>query len=396
MFVNIGMPSTSFNVYQPYIVEVIGDMGASCVLAARTLASLAVMLVVDRFYQLLDVRRGVGVSCFLTVAGFVVFSQASTLFVFLVGAVLAGCGYGLGGMVAMTLLTSRWYKSGIGEAVGIATVGSGVAAIVLPFICARLIEGVSLSCAFIIEAAIGAAVAVAVIALTRNRPSDMGLEPYDADAHAPARGTRRAKGAGKARIPVTEREVLPVAVRWAVYAAMAFVGAICTGGAVYLSVLMTSNGIDTMFAATMLSLLGVCLTVSKFIMGEMFDHIGTKNGSLLAFVIVGIGVASACLVGTGSPVFAAIAAICMGLGMPIGSVGLSVWSLELSDAKTGTKFIKNCNIGYAVGSFVMNTAPGFIKNLTGTYVTSYVIVFIGVVAAAIILVGAYARYRKGF
>ena len=395
LFVNLGMPSTSFSVYQPYIVGLIGDVNASFVLSVRTLCSLLVMLFVDRYYALLDVRRGVGIASALTVVGFAIFSFAQTAPVFFIGAAFAGFGYGLGGMVAMTLLISRWYKSGLGEAVGIATVGSGVAAIVLPFIASRLIEGVSLSAAFIVEAAIGAVVTVAIIALTRNRPSDLGLEPCDPAAAAGA--SESEKPAGKKpgrRAPRIDRAPLPRFARLLFYFAMAIVGAICTGGAVYFSVLMTTNGIDAIFAATMISLFGICLTVSKFVMGEMFDRIGTGKGSLIAFVVVVVGEVCACSMGLGVYGIAVAMVILLGFGMAIGSVGLSVWSLEMSDAHTGTKFIKNCNVGYAIGSFIMNTIPGPIKNITGTYVTSYEILLVLSIVAGIIVVGMYKRYRS--
>ena len=38
LFVNVGMPSTSFSVYQPYLVQLVGDSGGALVLSVRTLA----------------------------------------------------------------------------------------------------------------------------------------------------------------------------------------------------------------------------------------------------------------------------------------------------------------------------------------------------------------------
>ena len=107
LFVNMGFASTSFGVYQPYIVEVVGNTAGSVVLACRTLTSLVCMLLVNRYYTRLDCRRGVLVATLLTAVGFGIFSQARSTVLFCLGAVFTGAGYGLGGMVCMTTLVGR-------------------------------------------------------------------------------------------------------------------------------------------------------------------------------------------------------------------------------------------------------------------------------------------------
>ncbi len=52
---NIGFPSTSFNVYMPYVVGEVGDVGGSLVLALRTLASMGAVIVVDRYSTRRDI-----------------------------------------------------------------------------------------------------------------------------------------------------------------------------------------------------------------------------------------------------------------------------------------------------------------------------------------------------
>ena len=85
--VNIGFTSTSFNVYQPYIVAVdgIGDTGGSLILAFRTLISLLCMLAVAKWYRLLDCRLGVFLASCLTAIGFFFYSLADHFFMFCLG-----------------------------------------------------------------------------------------------------------------------------------------------------------------------------------------------------------------------------------------------------------------------------------------------------------------------
>ena len=56
LFVNIGLPSTSFAVYQPSIVALVGDAAGSTILAVRILVSVLAITVVDRYYDMLDTR----------------------------------------------------------------------------------------------------------------------------------------------------------------------------------------------------------------------------------------------------------------------------------------------------------------------------------------------------
>ncbi len=87
LFVNIGMPSTSFSVYQPYLVALpdIGDSGGSLILSVRTLVTLLAMFVVNRYYNRLDCRLAVTLGCALTAAGFYLYSFATSMPVFLAG-----------------------------------------------------------------------------------------------------------------------------------------------------------------------------------------------------------------------------------------------------------------------------------------------------------------------
>lgn len=383
LFVNIGFPSTSFNVYQPYLIaqDAVGDLGASAILAVRTLVSLCAMFFVDRYYSNLDARRGVALACAMTAAGFGLYAVGGSMPVYLLGAVLSGMGYGFGGMVAMTILTNRWYRKGIGTAMGVASVGSGVASILVPLAAVQVIHAQSLHAAFALEAGVALALGALVLLLLRNRPSDLGIELEDPALEG---GTGR---------PVRAPYRLSPAWRVLFMAALVAVGAVAVGGGTYLSVLFTSSGIDAVFAATLLSVMGICLTIAKFVTGRLFDAIGTRRGSALMFGVLTVGLALCIVSSGGSPVIAAIAAALLGAGISLGTVGISMWSLELTDGGSTTRFVKRCQIAYALGGFLMNSIPGPLKTITGTYVSSYAIMCAITVYAGIVVVAIY-RARK--
>ena len=382
LFVNVGFSSTAFAVHQPYIVamEGIGDTGGSLILSVRTLVTLLATIVVDRYFLKFDVRLGVLLATLMTATGFVIYSFATNLPVFFCGAVLLGFGYSFGGLVAMTILANRWYAEDVGSAVGFATMGSGAASIVMPLLVVWVIEAYSLSTAFFMEGCIAAAIGVIVFALLRNRPSDKGLEP-----HVGKPGRKRRRQRRKTR-------PAPAGERFALMAAMVFVGAYCCGAITYLSVLATSSGFDPVLAATFVSVAGVALTVSKFGTGELFDILGAPGATMVVTAVGAAGFVLCCFAGLGSAPLMIVASILAGAGLSLGSVGISVWSLDLSDEANRAREIKNFQVAYSVGGFIANTLPGIVKDLVGTYVVSYAGMLVLLVLAAIIVVRYYRTY----
>ena len=383
VFVNLGLASTSFSAYQPYIVAMdgIGDTGGSLILSARTFTSLISMFFVDRYYALLDVRRGVFLMSVSVCCGFLVFSVATSLPLFMVGAVLLGLGYGLGGAVALTFLANRWFKTGVGSAVGIGAMGSGVAAILMPLLVVRIIEAFSLSVAFIVEATLALAIGLVVFALIRNRPSDMGLNPFESKSAAKKAQSNHISA------PVSRIE------RVFVMIAMVFVGIFCCCGMTYLSVLATSSGFDTAFAALLVSIAGATMTVSKLVAGRMFDRLGAPRASFIMFSIAFVGFALCCLADLGIEPIMVVGSVAIGSGLTLGTVGLSVWSIDLSEPETRTKQIKNFQIAYALGGFIANTLPGIVKDLAGTYVVSYATMVVLIAIAATIILRYYHKFH---
>ena len=172
---------------------------------------------------------------------------------------------------------------------------------------------------------------------------------------------------------------------------MAMLGAFSMSAIAYLSVLFVSSGYDIRLAAVLLSVAGVCLTIAKFLVGEMFDRLGTPIASFMMFIVLVVGLVLACLSGCEVPVVAVGAAVCIGAGLSVGSGGLSVWSIELTSLELRVKSIMNCQVAYSLGGFAMNAIPGPLKELTGTYVTLYAIMLALVIATAFIILGMYRR-----
>ena len=397
LFTNVGLASTSFSVYQPYLVELpgVGHSGGSIVISIRTFISVVAMFFVARYYEKLDCRKGVALASFCIGAGFVIYALSTSNFVGLcVGSIFTGLGYGLGGMVASTMLVGRWFKDHVATAAGIAAVGSGVAAVVVPPVVVALESALSLSSAFVVEGALALFDAVVLYVLLRNRPEEMGLTAYVDPKLYNLASDRTDSLKGKKQRGARINRNLPSRMVPLVLLAMVFVGCVSVGGSNYLAVLFTSEGFTTEYAALLVSVSGACLMISKLFTGVVFDKIGTAKGSLAFFMVFIIGIVLLCLSDMGNHNLALFGVLFYGTGLALGTVGISIWSIELAPRGQQVKTIKNFQIAYALGGFIFTFLPGFLMEATGTYLVSYITLLVMVVLAAGIIVGLYVVLDK--
>lgn len=377
MFVNQGLPSTSFNVWQPYLQKMpsVGDTGVTMVLTIRTLVSFVSIFFVTKYYQLIDLRVGVAVATAVTIAGFVSFGFSDGNMVLLcAGSVLAGIGYGIGGSVASTALIGKWFKGDVGTAAGIAGVGSGTAGMLIPIVVSQIEHHSSLSTAFFTVAAIALVFGVITFIFVRSQPSDIGLQPYvtKKKTHTGKIAQMEAK-AQAAEVPASISKLSRVLI----LVAMALLGADAIAANNYFSLSLSTSGMDLMTAAALTSLMGASLTISKFASGKLFDIIGTYASSVLFFAALVLGCAFLAFVSDGGMLFAVIGAIGFGMGTALSTTGLSVWSIEVSKPGEKLKAARNFMIAYSFGGFAFNVVPGFVKGFTGTYESSFIIFAIG-------------------
>lgn len=386
---NIGFPSTSFGVYQPYLVAMqgIGDVGGSIVLSVRTLVSMVAMFFVNAYYNRLGARAGVSVATAFTAAGFFVYSLSSDMVTFCLGAVLVGLGYSLGGMVPLTLLVGRWFKTHVGTAAGIGSLGSGISSLYIPLLALWGIENVSLGFAFALEAACALAVVVIALVFIRNHPADLDILAYGQEREMPqnAGASPAARAKSALELPVGAYRVFLVA--------MGCLGMTSVGGFAFLSLHVIICGFDAVFAAHMVSLLGICLLIAKFVVGELFDHIGTLRGSILTFAMLVIGLALCTFVAYANELAVVAGSVLLGAGTALGTVGISVYSLELSLPKTRAKTVRDFQIAYALGGFAATMLPGPLAALTGGYMVSFAMFLVASILAFAIVVTVYRSYR---
>lgn len=388
LFINQGLPATSFNVFQSYLVELpgVGDLGGSLVLTVRTLVSLVAVFFVTAYYRRFSLRVGVAVATAFTAGGFLVYAAARGLALLCLGSALTGIGYGFGGMAAVTLLIGNWYRGHIGTVAGIVGMGSGVASMVMPVVSAAVIARSGLSQAFLAEALIALALGGLAVALLRSRPQDVGLRPTEEE---PPASPRRASlvSVGSSTLPRADRRLMLVA--------MTLLGAVAVVGNGYFSVLLTSSGISLQTAALLTAVLGGALTLGKLACGWVLDLVGARRGSLGFFTVLIVGLLLCALVGPGGAADGFFAALFLGCGVALANTGSSVWSLELSAPRDRLGLVRDFQTAYAFGGFAFNLLPGALASATGSYAVSYALFAACAVACSLIVSLVYRRRQGG-
>lgn len=441
LFVNVGFNSTSFAIYQSHIVDLpgVGDVGGSVIVTVRTLVAFICMFFTGIFYRRVNPRIGFFIATLFTAVAFLLFGCAQSFAGLCVAAFCGGIAYGFGGMVASTFLIGNWFRGKVGSVSGIATMGSGVASILIPLGAGWLIDSFSLSTSFYAEAALALVLALFLLVFVRTKPAEMGLEPIthrakpepsrsiaatrdDGSSATETQGTTPApkdEGALQRTAheehhrlhfhrvhhshhagPFAQPKVslssmpLPKGAYCAMIFALVLLGGVSVAGFNYFGILLTTQGIDLGVTALLISLSGIFLTVSKFLVGVVCDKFGTLAGSFAFFILLTFAMILCALVGAGGVPEAAAAAVMLGIGMPLGTTGIALWSLELSTPEQMLKTIRHFQLAYAFGGFIFNLMPGVLCAITGTYTTSYFVMLGMTIICAVIVVTVYAHHIR--
>lgn len=380
LFCTIGLVSSAFSVYQPYLISDLGltNAQASSVVTVRNLFALAAMLGVARYYRRLSLRTGAVLAVLGAAASFFLFGIARSFAGCCLSAAVAGTAYGFGGMVPVSLLIGRWFRSRQALALGICSAGTGAATILAPPLLTLLIGRVSLSAAFFAEAGLMALLAVLIFALLRSDPSEQGLaplggEPAEDDA-APAKG-----GSG-----LNRAEGLRM------LAAAAMIGAVANPGFSHLAVLYRSEGIDSMTVSLLLSAMGAALTIGKCLYGQITDHWGAARSGWLFFGLMIAGELLCSLPG-GSVSAACVSMLCQGFGLPLGTVGLTVFARDLSAPDAYAATVRHFQTSYLCGALAFGPVPGLLADALGSYLPAYRLLTGFALAAMVLVQGTYLR-----
>ena len=383
LLVCTGLLVNAFSVTQPYILRENGftNTQTSSIITIRSVTNLLCMFVVPVFYRKLGYRLGLTVSALLGVVANVVFALAKSLAAYYIAGAIAGLCYGLGCMIPVTILLSRWFTEKRGLALGFCSAGTGLATVVFSPVLTALIENYGLKVCFLAEAALCTLIALLVFLLIRNSPEELGLTAYGTTAEQ----TKKPAG--------TSVEFSRL--HWAlIYVGLTGMTACTSVGFTHLSIHLTTVGFAPAMAASAVSVFGLMLMAGKCVLGVVCDRFGGYKANYLFGTLMALGVMLSIFARADSPALMYAAAILYGFGCPLSTVGISIWAGDFSDEKTYASRVQRMQFCYALGTLLFSTMPGMIADRFGSYVPAYVIFLAFCVTALIIVQCSYRMIAR--
>ena len=368
LFCTVGLTTSSFSVYQPYLISIIGltNTQASTVITVRSLSSLVGVIFVQKYIALTGLRRGMTIMSFLAVISFFVFGLADNYLSCCIAAALLGLCYGLGGTVSVSIAIKRVFASHGTLALGICSAGTGAATIICPPIATAIISAYSLRHAFWAEGAFLLVATIISFFLIGPKVNQRPPELKQSDIKAP-----RSKNERKSFLIIC--------------AASFLIGTMGNTGWNHLSVLYTTEGLDPISVSRLISFIGLALTAGKILYGEFADRMGGRKTALCFCSVLIIGEICACFAGKLIMPIALLSMLCMGLGLPISTVGFSSMAADLSTPAHYPSSMRSFQLLYMVGTFVTGSIPGIIADKVGSYVPFYyVLSFFAIVTLALV------------
>jgi len=355
MFCVVGLSASAFGVYQPYLISDIGlsNTQASFVVTARILSSIPAIFLVQRWLSRMGLRRGVSCACLFAGGGFFVLSCADSFIGCCLGACLHGVAYGLGGMIASSIIIKQVFTRHQALALGICASGTGLASFLVSPIITALVENISLRASFRAEGSFILFSALLIYFLLGAGP------PLTAHEALPAVSRKAAFSPQEKK---TFRFILP---------AVVCIGTMGVGGWTHLSVLYTTEGMPGQQVSWLISFAGLVLAAGQCLVGRLADRFGGRRAVLFCSVALVIGQSLACLASLRLYWVSGLSMLCFGLGIPLSVVGLSILAGDLVAPERYAAALRNFQLIYRIGSLVFEPVPGIIADATGSYVPAY-------------------------
>lgn len=389
LFCNAGLTMGGFIVYLPYIAENghFTNMQTSLLMTVRSLAAVCGTASALRVVQKFELRKTALLSGILGAGSFLVHSVSGNYFVSCIGIIMAGFTYGMGSILISGMIISRWFHKSRALAMGIAVSGTGIAMTIAPPLAAALIAAFGLSWAFRMEAVFIIVVISLATFLVKDAPEKIGLEKYGASDFL------QPEAQNENRSDETSEPVLSRYEYGVMILAVFLIGA-SEQAYSQLSMLFHASHYSDEAASMFLSYIGIMIIVGKILYGRIADTLGsfTANGFVFGAMILGIGL---CLfAGAGSIPLMFIAMTFFGLSIPLHTVGLTTLAADTASSSDFPNTLKTYQTIFMCGSLVFSIVPGFLADLTGSYVPAYGIIVFITLAAFVIVVQIYKHIGK--
>ena len=267
----------------PYVIATFPDWPRTTVFWPTTIiiATVAVMspvtgVLLDR----VSIRRLFAAGIVVQAAGLYAFSRVTTPTEYALASAVVG--FGMSGVTILPnqVLVSRWFHDRVGLVNGVILAATAMGAAVSPPLITRLIEASDWRTAFQWIALLALVPPMlVVVTLIRDRPADLGLEPY---------GTGRASAIASAG-GLTLAEAARTSSFWALLAAIFFGGMPCYSFNKHILVFLREAGFAPVAAADMKGFFFFVSGCSRLSFGWLCDRFDKRRTTLVHLACIALG-----------------------------------------------------------------------------------------------------------
>lgn len=370
LFCTLGLNINVFSVYLPYLTKLLELTPAqsSGYLLVRNIFTLGSVYLAKFYYEKLNIRVGFCLAMAMAILALYLCSIVTGFYGLCGVAVISGICYGLGGMYPTAILIHRWLPFNEGLGMGICAASTGFALTVGAPILTALIERFSMVRAMYLEMGFLAVCLIVCFLIIRNYPP--GQLHYDPE---------RKKTAHRHKIQIS----------WM------FLAVLCMGtmgsAFTHLTLHYTAEGFDPYRISLIISVFGLVLTVSKFLLGIFLDIWGAYRTNWLFFACAILGCV---LFSTGSMLGyapAMIASVLYGIGDAIPTVGITSYARDLSRPEDYAATQQQYQTANMLGALLSTLVASPLAAITGNYRSLYLVIVGLVVFACVVTQRTYAK-----
>ena len=272
------------------------------------------------------------------------------------------------GMVPLMASISGWFRRRLGLGIGILWAAGGIGTAAFAPIAGWLIETVGWQSNFMIIGLIGGAAMLAMVPFMRNRPADLGIEPYGARP-GDSMSVRLAKGLEQLRIKTFNQHIRRTRPFWNL---PLIHGLGCAGHGIIL-IYVAKYAIDSgvfhslATAGIILAIISLVSIISRFGTPVLAEIYGTRRMMAVSLAIQGLTV-PIIMFGPTEPWVFYLFAVTFGVGFGGEWTGYLIINRQYyGDGPMGTVYGWQTT-GALMGHFVATSLAGLIMFTTGSYV----------------------------
>lgn len=348
-----------------------------------TLLGALLLPLYGRLFGKIGVKKVLLISSIAIAAVTFAYSMAAKLWHFYILALLNGVFIGGPGFMTTGYLINNWFVEKRSLATGIAYAGAGIGTAALIPVVGFIAENQDWQSAYrIIGGLIFVILLPTVLFLVRERPQDLGLEPYGNEADAGTDAALEARAVG-----MTLGQALRTPQLWSILVAF-FLLSITAGGPNFNAVAyLTDIGYSATFASVVMSAMMLMHMAGNISLGGVFDRFGMFFGSALLSLC--------CIV---FPLFALRAQnpACIwlfALVYGIASAGFAAPASTFVSTYFGQKhfaaIFSVLSLATQLGTALSGPSMGVIYDVTGNYFWGWIMLFAFGIIIAACLIGAH-------